>query len=353
MEAPPPSFFTQHNVMEKEAAEFAGKILNAIILKLPYGSITYNSATKRYSPDPMPLDFKYLGFLSSYIRLREAHKEHSFYNKTYAYFHVAFEAATRLDLSNVSNIVLTENARKGIVEFIWRMHDCIKFVKSYDENPRDFEAVLGELRGDTVHLDIRGELLALNPLREGMSVRPETEARSWQNCVRLWERNVERWTRFLDLYNSVFPCIFWDIPGTLTLLATNFPKIFWIEFWKILAEQAGESFFKTYLVSKLAPSLINNQRGRSTTQAPHKIYCTQGLQNIMDDIERKSVHAENFRVRLAHFLTRPMINEALIETDIVVYPREDALGPETRLGLPARAQDSRKRRQGPSVFFPR
>lgn len=227
--------FQQHDFMEKEAAEFVGGMLHEIKLTLPYGNLHCVGADFQYHPDP-PESFQLLRAISKHIQDTVEHKRGSFLTKIHEDFENAFDAGVAMsNPREVSEYVLKGSLRNGIIEIIWRMHECIRYVRS--TSPEDLHDFMEEFQ------------------MSGYFARY-----TWESYVRKWEDEVEQWTQFLALYDSVFPRVLWDIPGAMGALIIRYPAVF----YKVFGDDATDaesldhlSTFQQYLIYQVAPNFQN------------------------------------------------------------------------------------------------
>ena len=308
--------FQQHNFLEKEAAEFLGAMLLEIRSKLPFGDLRY--VGRGYQPAP-PVSFWRLKDISHHIQTTIASGSQSFPYKIHHEFEGAFDAAVAMsDPRRVSAYVLDGSIRSGIIEIIWRMHDSIRYVR--ETTPYDLAITLQDSADSA---ESRG---SVKQLREG------THGDTWLSYADDWERKVVQWENFLAVFDSVYPRVFWDIPGAMKSLMDCYPAVFWKAFWAHVGGAPSAyhvSKFKEYLIHTIAPSLLRLPDDEDAVQNQRKLIA---LQRQLDGLKRAREEDEP-RDRFARQMSSLAMNRALIATNTIVYPHPADLSVGTRMGM--------------------
>ena len=312
--------FQLHNNMEKEAAEFLGAMLREIRKTCKYGNMT--KIDGQYQPHPDEA-FKMLGAISNYIQFEVASGS-SFPDKKHLNFFWAFDAAIS-DPVRVAGNVLNGALRNGIICFIWRLHDCIRYVEGKSQE---------ELESDLHHIihSYYTRDRPNKPQEPAASLRSSTKASTWSSTVNQWKEAVQDWTEFLSIYDSVFPRVFWDIPGTMQFMIEHYPRVFWNVFWPYVANPDSLfTIFRQYLVYSVVSTLVESAKG-----AQHLKLSDGGFERFMN-----AHRHEDFATVMRNY----GLGEAMVATNTVMYPRMEDLGDATRSAMDMDMQSSAGRKQ--------
>lgn len=322
MEVEEPVHFTNfelHNYIEKGAAEFLGAMLREIRKTFMYGNMTWIAG--QYQPHPDE-SFKMLGAISNYIQMQVASGS-SFPNKIHFDFFEAFDLAIS-DPEKVAGNVLNGKIRNGIICFIWRLHDCIRFVQGASQ--AELEHIL-----EYMHTNYYRLVRNYEPQRSGTSLRASTKASTWSSTVNQWKEAVGQWTNFLSIYDSVFPRVFWDIPGTMQFMIEHYPKVFWKVFWPYVGKvDSFFTYFRNYLVRTVVPALLKSDKDG------HQL-------NLSDQAFHQFLSAVQ-HTDFATVMKPEALQEAMAVTQTVLFPRSEELGADTRSGMDMDMSESARRR---------
>ena len=305
--------YQQHNLKEVYAATFVGSMLNMIRAHtLPHSEWAYDDDTQHYKPmyGTGSLVFFNLCYISDHIQQNVASNGDSFTRKINGDFLTAYNHATR-DQSTVALNILQGTVRNGIIDIIWRIHDCIRYVegKTADELDEGVRANIYGLRMQHLEKVVDQRYPTRTPVRD----------QTWQSYRNEWIEMKNAWIKYLKLFDSVFPKILWDIDETLAELVQTHPREFWIQFWATASTQYPRpNEFQRYLIHNVAPQVLLHAH---VYQSP---YCQRALQMLMN---------LNSRDEALHDFTITMSSESMTDalqlTDATIYPRNVLLGHDT------------------------
>ena len=311
--------YQQHNLKEVYAATFVGSMLNMIRAHtLPHSEWVYDDVIQLYTPKygQGSLVFFNLCYISDHIQQHVALNGDSFIRKINGDFLTAYNHATR-DQSMVAHNILDASVRNGIIDIIWRIHDCIRFVEGKSAATLD-EYVRANKYGPRMHyLD--------EVVDQRYRTRTPVRDQTWQSYKNEWIEMKNAWKKYLKLFDSVFPKILWDIDETLAELVQTHPREFWIQFWATASTQYPRlNEFQRYLIHTVAPQVL--------LHAPvyQSQYCQHALQ-ILIDLNTRGEALHDFTITMS----RESMTDALQLTDATIYPRNVLLGHDTLSGMAA------------------
>lgn len=300
----PLTAFLEHNYLEKEAAEFLGAMLSEIRKTVIYGNIKFEVRRAQYEPSP-PESLRLLSQLSTHI---SSIVPRGFPFKIVRHFETAFDLAVALtDVQYVARDVLSNSVRNGIIELIWRINECIRFVES-SSDPQ-LEPFLQSLQNHPGGSH-------LSPMRQTVETRGANKLATLRSYVPVWKTALKEWTHFLSLYDSVFPRVFWDIPGGMENMIGQYPKVFWKLFWFTIGKKhCCMADFEKYLANTIVPILF-----QSPNAAYHVTCCDDALSSRLTEV------GPDFAAWGLH----PTVQLALLATGIVIYAHPSELSAVTR-----------------------
>lgn len=300
-----------------------GRILGKLRDGLPYGNLRLNRGTLDFEPSTS-MSFRKLGALSKHIQLNEVYTNTCFHDKIVGDFFGAFNiAVASTSPDRVEDDVLSNKIRSGFIEVIWRIHECIKFVVT--EDPARLNRILDEMRL-TKQGEINRHMTYHDTEKRGPDIRESTQEHILKRDVKDWKDMAEKWTQYLEVFDSVFPRVFWDIPYVMGFITQKYPRLFWEEFWSFLAHPSSSRFteFQEYLVNSVASELISTSA--ADPRDPHHTFSRTTLQQLLSRMERSPDGEEAF-VRL---MSRRGMSGGLISTGITMFPRVENLSSQTR-----------------------
>ena len=290
---------------QNDAIIFIRRMLNDIKELLPYGNVRYASFTRSFCGEPLPKSFILLRQFNSEIP-RSPPLHNFIFDSTFK------ELAMFNDES-----VLLEQCPTYISLFIEYLKACILHVR----NPQSIEHQFSH-----------------NSRFHAYPTRPSTQESTWGSYANVWEDAIEKWTKFLNLFNVVYNFVLQcDFVNALITLVQYSPSCikFWRYFWNKLIFSGNISHqrytrFQRLLNEDILPGLIhpaNTQRDRQLN------YCTRGLQDTEDELQDiiRDNHYPDAASRFDRRLfDRKGVNEALRLTRITLMPHESLIGEGSR-----------------------
>ena len=268
--------------MESEACSFVGELMDRIKLNLPY--ILGNDTSYHYLA---------LKFIAKHIHNKQRN------NHEYIHFVNFDEGLSAVSTSLQQTVYITyDRHRNGIIDFITRLRECIAFVKDVQNRP-----MLGYICREI----------------ESRRFRESTEDARWTMCIHEWNNALKKWMAYMQMYDSVYPQILWDVPAGLAHIVSTYRREFWIQFWNLFLQSSNNivTDFEHLLIHTVAPDLIDFSGNNRL--------CVETLQAFIEGLKR----FENFDRFLANYLEKASTCQALIATGITMIPNPDSFGSET------------------------
>ncbi len=307
--------FQQHKLMEHDAANFAGGILNRIREKVLPNKMIYDERQRSNRSEPRSISFTNLCYLSDYIKMR-LRDDDGLSQKMLYEIKTAHDYAMS-DQSAVGRHIMNGMVRRGITEMIWRITDCIRFAE--ENTVADLERFIQEIATYT-HTSIDSRI---------HDTREETIEQTWRmRYIPEWKKWLNDWKKYQRLLDSVFPDILCDIPKTLGSLINTYPSDFWVVFWDTVRRSPSQhpSLFDRYLIHTIAPQVLYELDGGRQVK-----FCGEGLQKMIDYV--KMNEGARFARPIEEVLSRGQMEEALIATNATVYQPKDLLGHDTLVNM--------------------
>ena len=232
--------------------------------------------------------------------------------------YIAFQNKMHIDyyLKNAIKIVFFEhqviNIQKFINDFIYSLHKCINLVET-------------KLEEEDGHIELNRVMQKKNPflvyleVQDGSTFNYTPSQSTWKTYTTEWRLAADQWKEYLDLFNDIYPCVFHNCLHVIALVIDRFPTLFWQKFWEYIYCNLPGSDFCHLLVYTIAPQLINSN------PAEQHQYCSDALRDL--------IRLNDFHGRLTRPTPNDMLDEALIQTGMILQPHPDSLGEDTRSGM--------------------
>lgn len=289
--------FEEHNNMAQEGFFFMMKILQNIKEDLPYGRLRHcgEGQAKDY---PQPEAFQTLGALSNYIQEHAVIRQISCLGD--------FEESFGHAVSEIRAFYMFAETHDGIVDFVCRLHDCLRFADLQTRSVSDLDACLLQMQ-----MPLPSESVETTDVYNQGTY--ETRLAAWTAHVAEWRIVCDKWTEYIALFHTVVPQVFWDIPAVLTRIIEKYPKVFWAEFWKYMAQTNRLTEFRQYLISTVASKLL-----LSDSEPEQEVLAREMLQDLINSLEKAGTFGT--------VMSFETMCEALIETGLVLYPSSVSFG---------------------------
>lgn len=232
----------------------------------------------------------------------------------FAYFNSACAKCNEMEVERAITNSDDMRMRVGISEFIRRLRQCIEIVDRTSKI---------KLFNYLAKINNKFQYIKDNSNKNHYNIRYVS---SEDCCIYVgeWREAERKWTAFGDLLNYVCDSHNENILGVLYKMARDYPQIFWSEFWFTMCYIGlGQmNACKGHLLC-IALELIHDPH--------HKECCVEGLRGQFAKIQ--ALPREGAQQIFNLIMQRDSLREALIATEITIYPRAESLGNDTRNGL--------------------